>query len=294
MKKAYIVTVYNEIDYLNRFVESLLSDGTSEVFIHLDRNREELRAGIQTGEHIHFIQNNQAIEWGGWSFLQAIVESWRQVVAHDSYDYIILCSGQDILLRHDLDEFLAAHPREVFISSWEDDRTRRAFLLYKWPHRYFRIIDTRWSLTRMMRVARIWAFSHGFPFMRRKLTYDVSQLTFYKNWWWSVLPAEVVQWIVDYIQQHPDYLDVFHGFVAEEGFIATSIMMSPYRDWIKRDESGHSHSLTFRKPSINNHPPVLTAEDIALAERSGLFFARKVDTHRGKAFVEHFMNQKNY
>lgn len=292
MRKAYIVTAYNQIDYLNRFTDSLLADGTSDVFIHLDKKKDSLRKQIATNEHIRLIVNNLAVEWGGWSFLMAIIQSWREVIANGQYDYIILCSGQDILLRYDLDSFLADHPRQIFISAKEDDKVRRAFLLYNWPSKYFRIIDTKWSITRMMRAARIFAFSHGWPFQKRPLDYDTRNMTFYKSWFWSVIPYEVIVWILQYVDSHPDYLEVFKGFVAEEGFIATTIMMSPYRDWIKFDDTGLSQSLTFRKPSVNNHPPVMLAEDIAEAQGSGLFFARKVDCEKGKAFIEYFMKQK--
>lgn len=291
MKKAYIVTVYGQTDYLNRFTQMLLADGTSDVFIHLDKKFDFLRSQIKVNGHIRFIRNNQAVEWGGWSFLTAIIQSWKEVVKSGTYDYIILCSGQDILLRPGLDAFLQQHPHEVFISSHQDDKIRRAFLLYRWPQKYFRIIDTPWSLTRMMRVTRIFLFAHGVPFMRRRTTYDVGHMVFYKSWFWSVIPTEVVKWMLEYMDRHPDYIDVFKGFVAEEGFIATTIMLSPYRDWIRFDSAGKSHSLTFRKPSVNNHPPVLQDADIAAAEASALFFARKVDWKEGKGFITHFMQK---
>lgn len=293
IKKAYIVTAYGQIDYLNKFTATLVADGTSDVYIHLDKKKDELQQYVFTNEHIHLIKNNMSVEWGGWSFLMAILNSWREVMNIGSYDYVILCSGQDILLRNDLDEYLKSHPNQIFISAKEDNRVRRAFLLYKWPHRYFQVIDTKWSLIRLMRVARIFAFSHGFPFLKRKLSYDTRNMTFYKSWFWSVIPGEVIIWILRYIDKHPAYLDVFKGFVAEEGFIATTIMMSPYRDWIKFDDKGQSFSLTFRKPSVNNHPPVLRAEDIAEAQASELFFARKVDSADSEAFIDYFLKKNS-
>ncbi len=84
---------------------------------------------------------------------------------------------------------------------------------------------------------------------------------------------------------------MFKGFVAEEGFIATTIMLSPYRDWIHFDENGKSHSLTYIKSFQNNHPTELGELDIHEAELSGLFFARKVNPTSSISFIDYFMNR---
>lgn len=177
------------------------------------------------------------------------------------------------MVKNNLDEFLINHPNQVFIDSWEQDKARRAFLLHKWPDKYFKIIDTKLSLTRIMRALRIKILMLGLPVFKRKVKYDVSKITFYKNWFWSCIPYQVIKWIINYLDENPDYIDVFKGFVAEEGFIAKTIMLSPYKDWLKFDSLGKSYSLTFRKESINNHPPILTKDDIESIEATEKFFA---------------------
>lgn len=288
MRKAAIITVYNNPEQLNTFIKQLLSDNSTEVFIHLDKKHQTIKPQIYTNEHVNFIKNNVDVEWGGYSFLMAIVNSFKEVVEFGEFEHVILCSGQDIMVRNDLDTFLEQHKEQIFIDSWEDDKTRRAFLLHKWPQRYFKIIDTKLSLTRIMRMLRIKLFCTGLPIAKRKVSYDVSGITFYKNWFWSCIPFDVIKWIVLFMEENPDYIDVFKGFVAEEGFIATTIMLSPYKDWIKFDEKGKSYSLTYRKPSINNHPPVLTADDIEDIEKSGKFFARKIDEKVDLSIINYF------
>lgn len=114
-------------------------------------------------------------------------------------------------------------------------------------------------------------------------------MTFYRNFWWSVLPFEAVAWMVDYIDDNPAYLDVFRGYVAEEAFITTTLMRSPFAGSLTFDSEGRSHSLTFTRPLENNHPPVLTDEDIKEALDSGLFFARKVDWEAHPGFCDAFL-----
>lgn len=288
MRKAVVVTVYNNPEQLNIFTKQLLSDNTTEIFIHLDKKKQDIRPLIETNEHIHFVEDSVDVEWGGYSFLMAIIKSWRQVINYGKFDYVVLCSGQDLMVKNGLDQYLQDHPKQIFIDSFEDDKTRRAFLLHKWPHRYFKIIDTKFSLTRILRVLRIKIFKAGIPVLKRKLNYDVNSIKFYKNWFWSCIPYEVIEWIVNYLDANPDYIEVFKGFVAEEGFIATTIMLSPYKDWLKFDSNGKSHSLTYRKLSVNNHPPILNVDDIPQIEKSDCFFARKIDINTDSEIIEYF------
>ncbi len=80
------------------------------------------------------------------------------------------------------------------------------------------------------------------------------------------------------------------GPVAEEGFIVTTIMQSPYKTWIKYNK-GASRSLTYIKPYRNNHPQILYKEDIEEAEASGMYFARKADSVKSAEFIEHFYDE---
>ncbi len=291
MRKAVIVTVYNNIEQLNIFIQQLLSDGTTDVFIHLDKKKEHLKKHIYVNNYVHFVEKNVDVEWGGYSFLLAIIQSWREVLQFGQFDYIVLCSGQDIMVKNGIDDFLEKHPKQIFIDSWKDDKTRRAFLLHKWSHKYFRIIDKKLSFTRIMRVLRIKMFRAGIPIARRKIDYDVKNITFYKNWFWSCIPFVVVEWIINFLDNNPSYIDVFKGFVAEEGFITTTIMLSPYKNWLNFDSSGKSYSLTYRKVSINNHPPILTYNDIEEIEKSDMFFARKIDVNTDRKIMDYFIEK---
>ncbi|MCI8391820.1 MAG: hypothetical protein HFI35_14385 [Roseburia sp.] len=291
MKKAVILIIHTEINYCNMFIQQLIKDGTTDVFVHVNANVNELKEKIIKSDCVHIVKNNVIIDWGSPGLMQAIIESWKEVMNYGAFDYIITCSGQDILLREGLDDFLLNHPREIFIDAYEDDKNRRVLLLNNWPKFYFRRIDCKFNPVRIMRRLRIEILKAGFSFGKRKISYDVNKIVFYKNYFWSVIPAEVIQWILDYLKEYPEYWDVFNGAVPEEGFIATTIMLSPYKEWIKYD-NGISHSLTFIKPFYNNHPQLLLAEDIKAAETSGLFFGRKIDPVKSFQFINYFYDKQ--
>lgn len=61
----------------------------------------------------------------------------REIVKFDTYDYVILYSGQDVSLISDLNSFLENGKGGILIDSGEDNKHRRAFLFYYWSHNYF-------------------------------------------------------------------------------------------------------------------------------------------------------------
>ena len=88
-------------------------------------------------------------------------------------------------------------------------------------------------------------------------------------------------------------MDIYEGaFTAEERFLATLIMMSPYAEWVSLDEKGKAKSLTYTGEIGNKyHPPVLTMEDTQTIEESGAFFARKFDLNKDQNIIEYFHNK---
>lgn len=117
----------------------------------------------------------------------------------------------------------------------------------------------------------------------------MSDLVFYYSYFWGCVPFEVIRWCVDYIQQNPSFMELYDGaFTAEERFLATMIMMSPYSDWVKFDENGKSRSLTYTGEIGRYHPPLLTMENIYEIESSNAYFARKFDMVVDSEVVEYF------
>lgn len=85
-------------------------------------------------------------------------------------------------------------------------------------------------------------------------------------------------------------MELYNGaFTAEERFLATLIMMSPYSDWVKFGENGRAKSLTYiGEMEHKYHPPVVIMDDIPKIEQSGAFFARKFDLKTNPEVIMYF------
>jgi len=296
MKKAIIVTAYHKVEMLNIFLTQLLEDAETDIYIHVDKKSNITKDIISDPRIIH-AEKQYEINWGSDELLKAILSLYRQIIRSGiEYKYVIVTTGQDLVVRKGLDAFLLEHDGQVFIDSMyseEMDRYKRAVLMHKWPEIYKKNYSTKYHPVRVARSLRIsLLFKLGNHF-EKKVNYDVDKIKFYYDRHWNAMPIEVVKWIIDYIDSNPEYWKIFDGaFMCEEAFFTTTIMMGPYADRIKLEDN-KSTSLTFRKKSSdNNHPAVLSFEDIHEIEASGCFFARKFDLSVDSKVIDYFVNQK--
>lgn len=289
MRKAFIVLAHQLPEQLNLFLSQLIEMPNTEVFIHVNKNNENLKQDIIKDSRIHISNNNIQIIWGSDSILKALIIMLKEVMtSSNSFDYIFLCSGQDLIVRNGIDEYLEKHNGEVFIDGYKDNRRERAFLLYKWPDKYRKLMDSRLNPNKIIRRARIELFKTGIPISKKKIKYNTDNVEFYRNWFWCVIPTEVAQYILQFISENPDFWGIYeNALVPEEGFFSTIIMNSPFANRIKYI-NGRSSSLTYDGPRNNGHSAVIHMDDIDNIEKSNKFFARKFDYRVDKEVVEYF------
>ena len=209
------------------------------------------------------------------------------------YQYILLCSGQDLLVRDGLDAFLTDNYGKVFTEGYFDDRTRRAFLLHDWPDRYRNLMDFTFHPVKMMRRLRLEIFKAGIPLAVKKVNYDVSSINFYLNLFWAAMPTFIVEYIIDFLDKNPTFWEIYDkALVAEEGFFLTIIMNSQYKNCVDFID-GKCHALTYSVHTRKGHSSVITMKDIDAIKASGRFFARKFDIRADKEVVAYFAKQKD-
>lgn len=295
MKKAVIVTAYHKVDMLNTFLKQLLDDAETHIYIHVDK-KSDITGGIISDPRIFFAEKRYDINWGADELLKAILSLYRQIIrSRIDYGYVLVTTGQDLVVRKGLDEYLQEHNGQVFIDSMyteELDEYKRAILMHKWPDIYKRKYDNRYHPVRIARSLRISFLSKIGHRFEKKVDFDVDRIRFYYDRHWNAMPLEVIRWLIDYVDSNPEYWKIFDGaFMCEESFFTTTIMMGPYADRIKFTDH-QSSSLTYRQKSDdNNHPAILTMDDIKRIEESGCFFARKFDPDVDPKVIDYFVNK---
>lgn len=301
MKKAFILLVHHKPNQVNIFLRQLLKDKDSDIYLHVNKLYESIIPDLIKDERIILSKNRVAIHWGSDEILTATLNMYREILQSGiKYEYVLICSGQDLLVKEGLDEYLVRNIGKVFIDLCTDgskesineyDRYVRAKTLYKWPQFYRRRIDFKYNPIRVLRSLRLRAFAKGFPLRKKKIRYEIGKMTFYKDFYWSALPIETVEYVVNYVDENPGYLEIYKGSMQpEEGFISTILMNNGFENKLISGKDV-SKSLTFTLPIANHHAPVISMKDISDIEKSGCFFARKFDIDIDKEVVEYYFNR---
>lgn len=299
MKKAIIIFAHQKPEQVNILLSQLLLDKETDIYIHVNKLCSSIIDGIMVHQRVKLIKNNYSIHWGSDEILHATISIFKEIIETGiQYEYFLIISGQDILVKKNLDEFLSNNNGKIYIdlcnkpsedSIREFDMYVRARVLYKWPERMRRRIDFRYNPVRIARAIRFRLFKKGFPYCKKKIDYNVDQMVFYKDFYWCALPVDVVTYILGFLDDNPGYMSIYHeAYQPEEGFISTLIINSGY---LKQQDILVGRSLTFTRDMENNHAPLLSAKDIKDIEESGMFFARKFDIDFDKEVIDYFVKK---
>lgn len=291
MKNAIILYIYKNPHQVNRLIEQLLSSTNDDIYVHINKLYDGIRTELVQNDRVYVTRNNIPAVWYSDGLFLAIIQMLKEVIeSRKEYNHVLMISGQDMLVRDGLDDYLEKHREQIFFDVRKDNqRFARAVLLYKWPSIYKHNWQFKYHPMRILRSLRIRILKLGIPFRRKKIVYDTDSIEFYHNTFWGSMPFVVAKWIIDFLNKNSGFEDIYKGAIlAEEKFLGTLFMMSPYKDWVKFDTNNQAHSLTFTYKVVNNHVPALTMSDIPEIEKSEAFFARKIDPDVDMDFINYY------
>lgn len=303
MKRAVLCIAHKGPQQLNVLVRQLLADcPETEIYFHIDKKAEHIKAEIIDHPNVHFIQRNHSITWGNDSTVRMLIDAFDEIVSENkSFDYFQICTGQDLMVRPGLNQFLEENKGKIYIDMHKNDRYIKYLLTHKYPKNFCKDHSHNTFMSLVVLAYTIMTRVGLVP--RKKIRYNIKNLDFQASYNWSFMPYEVLCYIHRFLKENEAFLDLFWDTMTpEDGFLGTLIMNSPYRDNIvfkpeldreivRRMPVKRGESLTFMKKFVGPHPPFLTMEDVPLIEDSVCFMGRKFDMAKNPDVVEYFENK---
>ncbi|WP_235525988.1 beta-1,6-N-acetylglucosaminyltransferase [Pedobacter sp. Leaf216] len=240
-----------------------------DFYIHLDKKINI--ANFQYLQHlpnVYFIANRTVCNWGGFQFVQAILRSLEEILHKNiSYDFYNLLSAQDYPIkpieviadfyRQNIGKSFVSYDMEANENWWSHARSR--FESYHFTDFKFR---GKYLLQR--------AINHVLP--KRKFPLPAKLYGTCISSWWSI-SSECAAYLTSYIKDQPQLMRFMkYTWAADEFFIATLLMDSPYKDTIVND---NLRFITWDENLPN--PLILKSADFAGIRSSEKLFARKFD-----------------
>ena len=293
LRLAHILLVHKNPEQVNAFVRQIAGDGGADVYIHVDAKcHEAMVRAIVSGGSVSVLKERVQVTWGDFNVIEATLRLLRAVRASGkAYDFISLNSGQDLLVRDGLREYLAANRNRVFMSARRigpGDPQNSAWKI-RWPRVTRNLYDSPFHPYRLLRAGLVRLYTFGLNLRPNPLALPEGW-NFYCDAQWLCMPGVTADYILDYVGQNPDYCRLFQDSLApDEFFFTTLIMNSPYAAQVT---GSHLTHLNFgRTLRDKNHPVVITTEDIPTIEDSGRFFARKFDQAVDEEAIRYFSDR---
>lgn len=280
MRQAILITAYHDMPQLERLVGYF--DDDFDIFIHIDRRCHEAVPGSLLSSHRH-LYNRYRVHWGSTRHLDAILFLMRKALQLPEVSYFHLITGSDYP-KPTLDAFKA------FCSTHEHDNY----------FEYFPLPRTGWDNNGGLdRIRYRWLQPWLRPSARHTLGYRINTLQvklqrklglcrsfdYFDNHiygggtYWS-LSRQAVEYLVQYLDQHPDYLRRFrHTAIAEEICLPTLLAHSGLPII--------NNSLRFIDwGSDGHHPAILTDRHFDAIMQSDALFCRKMQTGISDSLIQ--------
>ena len=263
MKLAHLILAHANPTQLHRLVTKL-KHNDAHIFIHLDEKTDfQPFRFISNIKNVFFIKNRYKVYWGGYSIVQATINSFEEILATgNAYSYINLLSGQDYPIKNVqvIHDFLATNSGKIFMN--------------------FLSVKNEWQEA-LPRIERYHLLNWNLPFGTYTAERMVNALLPVRHLPKGIVPVGRSQWftatpesiayIVQYVRDNRKIVDFFKlTWAPDEMIFQTILYNSEFREKMVNDNLLYV-DWSERKPS----PKLLTMEDAVDLQNSEKFFARK-------------------
>lgn len=248
-----------------------------DFYIHLDKKTDiDDFKHLSELDNVFFIGNRVECNWGGYSFVTAIINSITEVLnSGRKYGFINLMSGQDYPIKpvNEIYKYLSEHTGKSFIAYEHVDHTwwEQAVTRFKFYHLTDCKLMGRYLLQKII--------NKLMP--HRKFPVGLPLYGSANSSWWTI-SADVADYLVGFIRNNTK-LKKFMRFTwgADEFLITTIIMNSPFRHKVIND------NLRYIDWSLGGaHPKTFSKDDLQTLIKANKCFARKFDIGMDKEILD--------
>ncbi len=303
MKVCYFIQSHKDPEQIYRLVRTIkTSSPNSRVLISHDFSTSSLDlALLQKWPEVDVIQRTQSVRRGDFSLVQVYLEAIDWLFEHQrDFDWLLHHSGQDYPTQPlpEIERFLANTPYDGFMRYWDiysnqlgepiwtrTESIRRYFYQYAW--------FPKWTQGFLNKISGIQKFLpiqyyHTFGFMvgmKARSTPFNEKFKCYVSLSWPTLSRKCVQYLRDYLKQHPELVQYYQRTVCpEESLTITVLLNSGLFNVCNDGKVFIDNDSAARTPG--GHPRALVAADYDTITDPSFHFARKFDPRQDSEILD--------
>jgi len=291
MELAYCLIVYRSYDQVKAIVDNLKIGG--DVYIHVNKKSnelfEKLKKYYSNSDNIYLVTNRVKVNWGGFSNVKAILNTFEEASALN-YDYYIHMSESDFPIKSValLKEKLKAENDSIFFDKMEYDEHH----IFEQFTKYNLFVES--SLFRRYYKVRYYNDKIGRFLVKLGFKKTIAKdYKFYKSFPYYSLNDEALKYLLQFYEKDKKLKKIFKfSMSSDEYYIPTVLMNSHHRDTVKES----LHYMAF----INEHDvgkEVSLAKTLCIGDFEFIksledkFFARKFNTEIDNEICNKIINE---
>lgn len=264
-KNAYLIMAHNDFSILKKILK-VLDDDESDFYIHIDKksdfqNKSEFELYLKKSK-IYFI-DSMDITWGGRSQIDLEIALLKKSTEKE-YGYYHLLSGVDFPLKRpcEINEYFTSNYGVNYIDFDSEDKD------YSDRVKYYHFFQNRIGKNRsfLMYVQKVLLFIQKVIKVNRLKD---KNLKIYKGANWFSITYDLASYVVENFYKYDKMFDF--SICADEVFLQTIAMASPYRDTINKN---CLREIDWKR----GRPYIFRKNDFDELIKSQNFFARKFST----------------
>lgn len=261
MKIAHLILAHESPFQLKRLIQRLRHID-AKFYIHVDLKSDIIPFLFLQSEQVIFIVNRVRIQWGGYSMVQATVNSFAEILEADfRCDYINLLSGQDYPIKptQEIHNFFSNNPNKAFMHTLSVEN--------EWQEAIPRLIKYHLSDYNFWGKYTVEKCLNFFM-LKRKLPDNLIAVG--RSQWFSI-SIQHAEYIVTYLQKNTKVKRFFELTWGSDEFVFQTILFnSAYQKDMINDNLRY---IDWSEGKAS--PKTLTNSDLAILLNSGKLFARK-------------------
>lgn len=272
MKVVYLIVAHKQFDLLAQIIKALKHPDI-DIIIFFDKKADvdisEFENTVGENENVFYLEERININWGGFSFLLALIKLLEAALSFNKYDYLSFISGQDYPIKSNafILNYLNANRGMDFIEHFSVPRTDGEWGSLGGAERF----ECFWLIDQL-------GFNDSYDFCKKQKAENIKRivpenLALYGGSNWMTITRACGQFIIAYLKNNPHVLNFFkHVFIPEEMLFQTIVLNSDFKGRVIND------NLRFIDWKHNGpKPKVLGMEDFDRLIKSSSHFARKFD-----------------
>lgn len=281
--KVYFILAHKKLVQIKTLI-SMLQDGKSFFFIHLDKNVDiDLFASLQQMERCYFIKKREQSRWGGFGIVQATLNGMKEIqifmkINHGNKNYhCILLSGEDLPLKSNVEiHNILENKQEIsYIQHWK--------LPYDkwWNGGLFRfeslyVFDfnkhpkAHYWLNKIIRKLKL-----DFLFPISRIRKQHPDLEIFGSSQWMILSEKLMGSILDTSNNKKRFKELFNQVLLPDEIYIITLIKNFLKDESLLIQNSPTHLIIFK--GLDANPQYLSIEDIQNNNMEMTLFARKFD-----------------